>query len=389
MSKRQAAYLLKLKQNLKPVPVSNTGMWFQDKDVVVPSNKITMKGPEGEEDYFKEPIIGIGMQSGKEIVMQPGKEYYFPEDKAVYEKKMQTGGNLKFALDAASFIPGYVGMGASALGMGFNLYEGDYVGAALDAANIVSGGLAKGFKAASQTAKVAGVNRTAKNMADKSKFFSAASNPNIYKTASLVRDYPSPNNYNRPGGYQDNTRLAPIVRPIKPKMQMGGMSIPGINGTVVASSSSLYSKRNKLKSGGKLDNDRQMVSGVASILRRVKDPINRADLANQLTNQFKRENVTYNEKSFLERAKVKKFKSGGQHGGLDRWFAEKWVDVKSGKPCGRQEGESRAYPACRPSKRVSSKTPKTASELSSTEKAKFKATKTSSQRIPYNHKRNK
>jgi hypothetical protein len=82
--------------------------------------------------------------------------------------------------------------------------------------------------------------------------------------------------------------------------------------------------------------------------------------------------------------------SGGQHGGLDRWFAEKWVDVKTGKACGRQEGESRAgYPACRPSKRVNSQTPKTSSEMSPAEKAKFKASKTSSQRIDYNHKRNK
>jgi hypothetical protein len=85
-----------------------------------------------------------------------------------------------------------------------------------------------------------------------------------------------------------------------------------------------------------------------------------------------------------------KMKNGGQHGGLDRWFAEKWVDVKTGKACGRQEGESRAgYPACRPSKRVNSQTPKTSSEMSSAEKAKFKASKTSSQRIDYNHKRNK
>ena len=81
------------------------------------------------------------------------------------------------------------------------------------------------------------------------------------------------------------------------------------------------------------------------------------------------------------------YKKGGQHGGLDRWFAEKWVDIKTGKECGRQEGEKRGYPACRPSKRVSSKTPKTASELSSSEKAKFKNTKTSSKRIPYQHKR--
>ncbi len=80
--------------------------------------------------------------------------------------------------------------------------------------------------------------------------------------------------------------------------------------------------------------------------------------------------------------------NGGQHGGLDRWFAEKWVDVKTGKECGRQEGEKRkGYPACRPSKRVSTDTPKTASELSSAEKARFKREKTSSKRISYNHKK--
>ena len=26
---------------------------------------------------------------------------------------------------------------------------------------------------------------------------------------------------------------------------------------------------------------------------------------------------------------------------LRRWFKEKWVDVKTGKPCGRQKGEKR------------------------------------------------
>ena len=73
---------------------------------------------------------------------------------------------------------------------------------------------------------------------------------------------------------------------------------------------------------------------------------------------------------------------------LRRWFDEKWVDVKTGKPCGRQKGEKRkGYPACRPTKRVSSKTPKTTKEMSSREKLKFKKTKTSSKRINYNHKR--
>ncbi|NBP71452.1 MAG: LysM peptidoglycan-binding domain-containing protein, partial [Cytophagia bacterium] len=87
-------------------------------------------------------------------------------------------------------------------------------------------------------------------------------------------------------------------------------------------------------------------------------------------------------------APVLPFGKGGQHGGLDRWFAEKWVDIKTGKECGRQEGEKRAgYPACRPSKRVSEDTPKTASELSSAEKEKFKRSKTSSERISYQHRR--
>jgi hypothetical protein len=76
-------------------------------------------------------------------------------------------------------------------------------------------------------------------------------------------------------------------------------------------------------------------------------------------------------------------------GGLTQWFDEKWTDVKTGKPCGRsgKEKGSRPYPACRPSKRVNETTPKTTSELSSAEKAKFKREKTSGKRISYNHKR--
>ena len=55
---------------------------------------------------------------------------------------------------------------------------------------------------------------------------------------------------------------------------------------------------------------------------------------------------------------------------LKRWFKEKWVDVRTGKPCGRKKGEGRGTPYCRPSKRVSSKTPKTSGEMSAAEKAK-------------------
>jgi len=53
---------------------------------------------------------------------------------------------------------------------------------------------------------------------------------------------------------------------------------------------------------------------------------------------------------------------------LKRWFKEEWVDVRSGKPCGRQKGEKRGTPYCRPSKRVSGRTPVTASEMSESQK---------------------
>ena len=64
---------------------------------------------------------------------------------------------------------------------------------------------------------------------------------------------------------------------------------------------------------------------------------------------------------------VRKTKEGAN---LKRWFQEKWVDVRTGKACGRKKGEGRGTPYCRPSKRVSSKTPKTSGEMSAAEKAK-------------------
>ena len=53
---------------------------------------------------------------------------------------------------------------------------------------------------------------------------------------------------------------------------------------------------------------------------------------------------------------------------LRRWFKEEWKDVRTGKPCGRGKGEKRGTPYCRPSKRVSSKTPKTSKEMTAAEK---------------------
>lgn len=71
---------------------------------------------------------------------------------------------------------------------------------------------------------------------------------------------------------------------------------------------------------------------------------------------------------FKERGTLKK--------NLNRWFKEKWVDVsrtgKDGKhpPCGRSKAKksSKGYPKCRPSVKVSSKTPKTSGSMSAGQK---------------------
>ena len=67
--------------------------------------------------------------------------------------------------------------------------------------------------------------------------------------------------------------------------------------------------------------------------------------------------------------------SGGKYrcmsfGDLSRWFKERWVDVCTGKPCGRTKDSPRKYPYCRPSRKISNKTPRTVKELSPAERKK-------------------
>ena len=64
---------------------------------------------------------------------------------------------------------------------------------------------------------------------------------------------------------------------------------------------------------------------------------------------------------------VRKTKKGAA---LKRWFKEDWKDVRTGKACGRQKVRSGALPTVDPSKRVSSKTPKTSGEMTAAEKKK-------------------
>ena len=64
-------------------------------------------------------------------------------------------------------------------------------------------------------------------------------------------------------------------------------------------------------------------------------------------------------------------------GGLTKWFKEEWVDVKTGKPCGRKsaKGDSkRPYPSCRP-KAVAAKMTKAEKKSSAARKTGPKAIK--------------
>jgi len=57
---------------------------------------------------------------------------------------------------------------------------------------------------------------------------------------------------------------------------------------------------------------------------------------------------------------------------LKRWFKEKWKDEK-GNPCG--SSKNKGTKKCRPSKRISSKTPRTWGSMSKSQKAKAVAEK--------------
>ena len=57
---------------------------------------------------------------------------------------------------------------------------------------------------------------------------------------------------------------------------------------------------------------------------------------------------------------------------LKRWFNEKWTDEK-GNPCGSDK--NKGVKTCRPSKRVSSDSPKPWKEMSSAEKTKVVSAK--------------
>lgn len=63
-----------------------------------------------------------------------------------------------------------------------------------------------------------------------------------------------------------------------------------------------------------------------------------------------------------------KYKNGKRSSSsLSRWYKERWIDVCTGKPCGRKRSSKKGYPYCRPSRKISSQTPKLISQFSKSE----------------------
>jgi hypothetical protein len=82
-------------------------------------------------------------------------------------------------------------------------------------------------------------------------------------------------------------------------------------------------------------------------------------------------------KKYKEAGGKYKGKKVGKTSGLQRWFAEQWIDVCAYpkiKKCGRPKGTyssstyQRDYPYCRPLKKITGKTPKTVKNISKTKR---------------------
>jgi hypothetical protein len=102
--------------------------------------------------------------------------------------------------------------------------------------------------------------------------------------------------------------------------------------------------------------------------RKVKKSTNESEETNEASSPAQQAAIAINMKK-----KGIKPKNENVNEDLKRWFKEKWVDVSKkvdGKhpPCGRKDADGKAYPKCRPSKKVSSETPKIASSYDKGEK---------------------
>lgn len=220
--------------------------------------------------------MGIGLDSGQTQVMQPGEEYIFPNDEAVYETQMQMGG-VRFNPRLDYISPeGTVGYNTQVNAMGTTVgvrgaanipkmnqeYLTPYV-------NVNAGDFAINYDPESLGIKYSGSKgRVAASRNKKSNMSSVEAGLYLDKLNLETNAQLEANklvDFNLSGNYQVNPNLSlnanvnyipgqgqvpnyNVGFRYSKTFQGGGMSIPGIQGTVVAAPVSLrqaYKKRKK------------------------------------------------------------------------------------------------------------------------------------------------
>lgn len=202
------------------------------------------------------------------------------------KRKMPNGGStgLGMALEAATYVPGPIGTYASGASALSNIVQGDYMGAGLDALNMATFGTAKGLMG---VARAANSIRPYSNLALNAAQASRSVNRVAKKVAPVTRAAGTINQFTS-SPYNNTMRV-----PQRDNAQVQFRPNPNMR---------------RMEEGGEVedDDDKEMVDGVASILRGVKDKKNRLQLANKLAKQFDREKVEYNLDDFLKKSKVKR-----------------------------------------------------------------------------------
>lgn len=188
------------------------------------SRGVMMDKPQTAGNYTPEQLVKMGYRAKQSNVTLPNSKMKYGKGGGVNKSDY-----VDLGLDAASFIPGPVGMTASTIGAMKNLYEGDYVGAGIDALNVITMGGSKWLGEAAKLAKYANKTRLASSLANKAQFLKSVSDPVIPKTISLIRDYKGSGNNlhnldipNNQMSVRDNTKV---------KMAKGGL-IKGIGGAL-------------------------------------------------------------------------------------------------------------------------------------------------------------
>jgi hypothetical protein len=236
--------------------VDPMGQWAHPGQVTrIPSSNITMEG-------VPYPVLGIG-SNGQSQMMYPGQNYSFGGAEHVDEyPMMQDGGLLSKTVSCSNCgwswnatDGGSDPMTCHKCGGMVKMKGGGYV-------------VTRSHDRKGKTHKVTGPDGTVKYFGD-SKMGQHPSNP-ARKKAFYAR-------------HKHNLAGNPFFRAFA---------------------------RATWEEGGEINEDKEMLTGVADILRRVKDTDNRKDLAQYMMNNFREEDVSFEPSKFLQSANV--YQQGGE-----------------------------------------------------------------------------